>query len=304
MPTTLLGPAQINHLMDNHAHLAAPSPAVQHLLDITSDPELQVLPRQVAEILSREPALAAQVLQWVNSAIFALPKPVADIARAIPLLGLNRIRAIALAQAFFSRTAHQGMTTYGIDGRTFCLHSLETGLGAAQLMHAHQPGSEGEAFTAGLLHDLGMLLIEGIATGRDHAAPLLPSERPLCEAERELLGTDHAALGAALTRRWRLPQGLQEVIAQHHQSPVSRQHLDAWNLDEAAMAAPSETPLLLRAVQLADRLSEQRLGLLPADPEARWLRRYADLLPDNAARASLDTEMDHAGGQLAAMMGE
>ena len=304
MPATLLDPTQINRLVDDHAHLAAPSDAVQHLLDVTSDPELEVPPRQVAEILSREPALAAQVLQWVNSAIFALPNPVADIGRAIPLLGLNRIRAIALAQAFFSRAAHQEMTTYGIDGRTFCLHSLETALGAAHLLRAREPGSEGEAFTAGLLHDLGMLIVEGITRDRPQTSPLLPSDRPLHEAERDLLGTDHAALGAALTRRWRLPTEHQEVIAQHHHAPVTGNQLAGWNLMEAPEGAPPEPPLLLKAVQVADRLSEQRLGLAPDDPEAHWLRHYTDLLPDDEARCALEHEMDQAAAQLAAMMGE
>jgi len=289
MPTTLLSPTQLNRLVDDHAHLAAPSNAVQRLLDVTSDPELEVPPRQVAEILSREPALAAQVLQWVNSAIFSLPKPVADIGRAIPLLGLNRIRAIALAQAFFSRAAHQEMATYGIDGRTFCLHSLETGLGAAQLMRIHEPGREGEAFTAGLLHDLGMLLVEGITQGRDHIAPLLPSERPLCDAERNLLGTDHAALGAVITRRWRLPEEHQDVIAHHHQIPAQGNHLDGWNLNENEGNTSPDIPTLLKVVQLADRLSEQRVGFTPPDPDARWLRQFSDLLPDDDSRAALET---------------
>lgn len=304
MPTTLLSPTRLNRLVDDHAHLFAPSNAVQRLLDVTSDPNIEVPPRQVAEILSREPALAAQVLQWVNSAIFALPNPVGDIGRAVPLLGLNRIRAIALAQAFFSRAARQQMATYGIDGRTFCLHSLETGLGAAHLVRLSEPGREGEAFTAGLLHDLGMLLVEGITKGRDIAAPLLPAKRPQCEAERDLLGTDHAALGAILARRWRLPEEHQEVIAHHHQAPTRRNHLDGWNLDDAALAAPPETLPLLKAVQLADRLSEQRVGLTPADPEARWLRPFTDLLPDDESRMALEHEMDQATAQLAAMMGE
>jgi len=304
MPATLLSPTQLNRLVDDHAHLAAPSDAVQRLLDVTSDPELDVPPRRVAEILSREPALAAQVLQWVNSAIFALPNPVADIGRAIPLLGLNRIRAIALAQAFFSRAAHQEMAAYGIDGRTFCLHSLETGLGAAQLLRTHEPGREGEAFTAGLLHDLGMLMVEGICRDQTVTTPLLPSDHPLCDAERHLLGTDHAALGAVLTRRWRLPEEHQEVIARHHQTPTHHNHLDGWNLNDNEVAASPETPTLLKAVQLADRLSEQRVGLTTPDPEARWLRQFTDLLPDDDSRAALEHEMDQATGQLAAMMGE
>ncbi len=303
MPATLLSPTQLNRLVDDNAHLAAPSNAVQRLLDVTSDPNLEVPPRQVADILSREPALAAQVLQWVNSAIFALPNPVADIGRAIPLLGLNRIRAIALAQAFFSRTAHQQMATYGIDGRTFCLHSLETGLGAAHLLRTHEPGREGEAFTAGLLHDLGMLMVEGITQKQAHAAPLLPSERPQCDAERDLLGTDHAALGAALTRRWRLPEEHQEVIARHHQAPAHRNHLDGWNLNDSEVAASPDAPTLLKVVQLADRLSEQRVGLTPANQDTRWLHQFTDLLPDDEARMTLDHEMDQAAGQLAAMMG-
>ena len=202
MPATLLSPTQVERLVERQAHLMAPSPAVHRLLDLTSDPTLEIPSKEIADILQSEPALAAQVLQWVNSAIFALPTPVSDIGRAVPLLGLNRVRALALAQAFFTKAAKAEMAIYGIKGTTFCLHGLETAVGAAYLMKQRQPAREGDAFTAGLLHDIGMLLLESVVENIDVQQPLLPADRPLCAVERERFGVDHSTLGGALAGRW------------------------------------------------------------------------------------------------------
>ena len=79
--------------------------------------------------------------------------------------------------------------------------------------------------------------------------------------------------------------------------------MGGWNLEGNEAAAPPETPSLLKAVQLADTLSEQRLGLIPPDGAAKWLRNFTDLLPDDEARSALEHEMDQATAQLAAMMG-
>ena len=265
MPATLLSPAQIDRLVERQAHLVAPSAATRRLLDLTSDPRLEVPSKQIAGILASEPALAAQVLQWVNSAIFALPSPVSDIGRAVPLLGLSRIRALALAQAFFTKAAREEMVVYGIKGTTFCLHGLETAFGASYLMKQHEPAREGDAFTAGLLHDIGMLLMEGVAENLDGQSALLPASRPLCQLERERFGVDHTILGKSLAAQWRLSDEQKAVIADHHQE-ARRGPSAPWMPGDSTADVQQQptSDILPSIVQIADHCSERRLMLSTA----------------------------------------
>ncbi|MGD2062156.1 MAG: HDOD domain-containing protein [Nitrospirota bacterium] len=304
MPATLLSPAQIDRIVERQAHLVTPSAAARRLLDLTSDPRLDVPSRQIASILGSEPALAAQVLQWVNSAIFALPSPVSDIGRAVPLLGLSRIRALALAQAFFTKAAREEMAVYGVKGITFCLHGLETAFGAAFLMKRHEPEREGDAFTAGLLHDIGMLLMEGAAENLDGQPPLLPANRPLCQLERERYGVDHTVLGRSLAAQWRLSDEQKSVIAGHHQEP-RRSQAAPWTGDPRSAAPPPPTPdILPLVVQIADHCSERRLMLSTAATQEGDLRTYRDLMPDEASFVAVEEAMDDAGPMLASLFGD
>jgi HD-like signal output (HDOD) protein len=305
MPATLLSPAQIDRLVERQAHLVTPSAAARRLLDLTADPRLEVPSKQIASILGSEPALAAQVLQWVNSAIFALPSPVSDIGRAVPLLGLSRIRALALAQAFFTKAAKEEMVVYGIKGTTFCLHGLETAFGAAYLMKQREPAREGDAFTSGLLHDIGMLLMEGVAENLDGQTALLPASRPLCQLERERFGVDHTVLGKSLAAQWRLSDEQRAVIAAHHQE--SRRGPTApWmpgDSHEVAPQAPAPD-ILASVVQVADHCSERRLMLSTAVTQESDLRTYRNLTPDEASFAAVEEAMDDAAPMLASLFGD
>jgi len=241
----------------------------------------------------------------VNSAIFALASPVSDIARAIPLLGLNRVRALALAQSFFNKAAKEEMSIYGIKGLTFCLHGVETAGGAAYLMKQRQPAREGDAFTAGLLHDIGMLLMGGVAENLQIQKPLLPADRPLCAIERERFGVDHSTLGGTLAGHWRLSAEQKGVIADHHRDPSHRLEMDQMNRfshPSDPVAAPQlpvdELPII---VQIADRCSERRLMICTATSQEQDLRRYRQILPDETSYADLEDEMDRAATMVTSM---
>jgi HD-like signal output (HDOD) protein len=305
MPATLLSAAQIDRLVERQAHLVTPSAAARRLLELTSDPQLEVPSRQITSILTNDPALAAQVLQWVNSAIFALPSPVSDISRAVPLLGLSRIRALALAQAFFAKAAREEMEVYGISGMTFCLHGLETAFGAAYLMKQHEPAREGDAFTAGLLHDIGMLLMAGIAENLEGQPPLLPANRPLCQTERERYGVDHTVLGRSLATQWRLSDEQQAVISGHHQDAQHRPSAPWFGGGPDEVVSPPPAPDILPAVvQVADHCSERRLMLSTTVTQESDLRIYRDLIPDETSIAAIEEAMDDAETMLASLLGD
>jgi len=303
MAATLLSPAEVERLIDRQPNLVAPSTAAQRLLDLTSDPSLDVTPKEVAYLLQSEPSLSVHLLHWVNSAIFSLPSPVAEIERAVTLVGLKRIRTLALSQAFLARGTSGDLEVYGLPGVTFCLHALETAVGAAYLMKQKQPARESEAFTAGLLHDIGMLLIQGAAHSREAVAPLLPSDRPIDEVERRRFGVDHCILGAHLAKRWRLSEEQTAIIGGHHRTRHSAAGLEAryWP-DEVGSSVTTMDDVAL-FVQVADRCSERRLSMTSYTSDEEDARLFDDVLADEDVVAALHEEMDVAKPLLTTLFG-
>jgi len=215
------------------------------IISIVEDPNSTA--RDLYQLVRTDPALSAKILKVVNSAFYGLPGQVATIDRAIVLLGLSAVKNIAIA-ASLARLFKGGVLDSGFDARELWSHSVAVGT-IARMMAKHQGrlGSE-EAFLAGLIHDLGMLiecqtmprkLVEAIAVQRQQNLTLR-------EAEQQVLGADHTEFGTALAEGWRFPRHLTMVIGYHHEPPK--------------LAAPNrQLPMLIQA---ADILAcREQLGL-------------------------------------------
>jgi putative nucleotidyltransferase with HDIG domain len=190
------------------------SPTVGQLLAAlaSADPDL----RQLARIIGKDPALSGLVLSVANSAFFGGRSPVSDISEAINRVGLGKLRRLTLGQSF-SRIFNFGRTPPGWSSVRFHLHSAAVGA-ASDILREYLPVPDEEhAFVAGLLHDLGKLLI----------VSAFPKEWRQLEdqalwqksgvlAERELLGADHAELSALAVERWKLPSPVADAVARHH----------------------------------------------------------------------------------------
>lgn len=186
---------------------------VQDLLDYLRRPEVDVA--QVAHRIARDPALAAKLLRVANSSFYGLQGQVATINDALVVLGLRAVRTLVMGAAL---VAHfRTLAAADFDRRAFWAHSAGTALCARVL--ARERGANAEnAFTAGLLHDIGRLIL---AARHPEAYQDVEARRaahdgyPL-DAEREVLGFDHAQIGAVLAARWKFPQEIAAAIAAHH----------------------------------------------------------------------------------------
>jgi len=181
------------------------------------DPSLQ----RVAEIISKDIAMSAKVLQLVNSAFFGLARRVETIEQAVTLLGTEIIRSLVLSNAAFSQ--------FRPVSKTFSLerlwnHSIVTGSIAAAIARAEHADKTvvGEALQAGMLHDIGQLILATHMAEPFDAALDAASARsvPLRETELEMLGSTHAQVGAYLLGLWGLPDTTVEAVAFHH-APAS-----------------------------------------------------------------------------------
>ncbi len=173
---------------------------------------------RVSEIISRDVGMTAKILQLVNSAFFGLPEPAATPLDAACFLGLTTIRALVLSIHVFSQFDAAAIRNFSVD--QFTAHSWRTAQAAkkiAQLQHCSEPMPD-QCFLAGLLHDVGQLILAAEMPRRYTVVLRAAREtaRPLWRVEQAEFGATHAEVGAYLLGLWGLPNPVVEAVALHH----------------------------------------------------------------------------------------
>jgi len=194
---------------------------------------------ELTEVVSRDSLLCGHILRTVNSAGFARSRTITSVQQAMTLLGLSKLRRIAVSFSV-TNTFSKTRTPQSWSRTCFNLHSAATAIVAESIAAAlNAPNCQG-AFLAGLLHDIGKLLIAITAPQQYEMSLELASAsgRPLVECERELLGTDHAELSGLALTRWSLPEPVCRAVFHHH----------ADDLDEQVQRHPASTYLLLALI--------------------------------------------------------
>jgi putative nucleotidyltransferase with HDIG domain len=172
----------------------------------------------VGALIARDPAMTAKILQLVNSAVFGLKRTVASPAEAVMYLGIDTTKSVILLAHSFSY--FDQLKEADFSAENLWKHSIRTANFArwiAQLEGVGQPIIE-EAYTAGMLHDLGKLALAANLPQQYSEAAMIAASRgvPLWEAEEQVLGANHAELGASMLAIWGLPIGIIEAVALHH----------------------------------------------------------------------------------------
>ncbi len=218
----------------------------------------------VAGVVNKAQGLAARVLSLANSAYYGLQSEVTSVQRAVAVLGMAEIRALVLALGV-SRMIDRSRLPAGFDLRDYWGHQLSVAAGC-RLLARRVPGCDAETcYTAGLLHDLGKLLIAAYRPDDWATIRQLSKDENLmdCEAEERQLGLDHGVVGARLLSFWDLPMALTEPINWHHAPHLAGEHQRAALVVHVADAA-----LRLRerlAAKDADGQPGGRQGNLPDD---------------------------------------
>lgn len=220
MPTTPLAtdPAQAVKLALSRIGDIATLPEVtSRIITVVDDPKSTA--RDLHNIIKNDPALATKILKVVNSAFYGLPGQISEIDRAIVLLGLSAVKNIAIS-ASISRLFTAERISDRFSARDIWKHCVAVAVTTRQFCSivGKRAFSE-EAFLAGLIHDLGLLIERQAFPDQLKEVIRIVGEthRPFCEVELELIGADHQALGAALASKWKFPRGLQTVLGYHHQ---------------------------------------------------------------------------------------
>src|SRR5262245_28788374 len=237
----------------------ASAPAVHaRLIAALGDPRASA--SRIADIISEDAGLTARLLRLVNSPFYGFSRRVETISRAVVLVGTQQISDLALATCVMRM--FDGIPARYVDMQAFWLHGLATGTAARVIgMRRGEPHVE-RLFVAGVLHDIGRLLIYRALP--DLARDILTHENNgelLVELERKLLGFDHADVGGELLQAWKVPDSLAVAAAFHHNP-----ELDSGGGLESATIHLAD--IVAHALE-AGSSGERRVP--PLDPEA-WNR--------------------------------
>lgn len=253
----LLRKDRLRRIVAGLESLPSQSPVLNELLAELAGSACSV--RKVGRLVAADVGLASRVLQVANSAFFGGHKEVADPTRAVMALGLDVVGSLALAQRAFSGFAARAGRVLSLEA--LWRHSSDVGACARFLAGRAglpEPGA-GHAFTAGLLHDLGKLILatwrpQDVLRVRERAEQ---TGTPEWRLEQDHVGASHAELGGRLASLWGLPEPVVEGLTWHH----------------APWRAPKHRPGVLTLVAIADRLVRQR----SIRPDSRFGRYLGEL---------------------------
>jgi HD-like signal output (HDOD) protein len=216
--------------------------------------------KEVAQVIASDPALTSKVLRVVNSSFYGFPNRITTITHAIVILGFNTIKSIVLSSTIFDvfrRTVRPG----DFDRTEFWKHSIGCGAAAKVLGRRLSYPMLEELFIAGLLHDVGKIVMDQFLPDKFVEVLNLVRTRDIliADAESQVLGATHADVGAWLFEKWNLSKGLVETTRCHH---------------NPALAA--ENPRFAEIIHLSDILVRAlRFGSggdnkIPAISESAW----------------------------------
>lgn len=237
----------------------------------------------VSRVITRDQGLTAKILKLANSAYYGFPRRIGTVTEAVVLLGFQTIRSIVIA-ASVSDLLDREVRGYALAAGELWRHSQASAIVARYIARTAKFANREEAYTAALLHDIGkVVLSQHLVEYYDEVVGRAEGEKiPFIQAEEEVLGFTHAAVGSRVADKWNLPAELVEAIAHHHSPELVRLNPRLTAIVHLADAMTMMMGIGLGVDGLDYRLdsdSLHRLGLSAADIEA-IIAGVGDILQD------------------------
>ncbi|GGC65118.1 HD family phosphohydrolase [Undibacterium terreum] len=174
----------------------------------------------IAKKISHDQALTAKTLRLANSSFYGMQHKINSIQEAIAILGFRSVKTLITTTAITGSFAKPGNSQLNFN--SFWRHSIATAVCAKQLATLVKANQD-YAFTAGLLHDIGKLVLATQFSEQYEQVMQLRIERDcyIEEAESEIMSTDHSDVGRILTEHWKFPEDMQQAVANHHNQDQS-----------------------------------------------------------------------------------
>lgn len=215
LPTTNERTAALERLFSRIGEVASMPAAAQKVLRLTADEKADH--ERLRDAIQGDPVLVARILRRLNSSYYALSHKISSIKTAITLLGTREIRNLALT--VFASKLYEPNSSYGRYRREeLWKHSVGVAVASRLVARVCGKGVGDEAYVAGLLHDLGLILLDQTLQRHFHKViDLIDEATPTHVVETRILSFDHAVLGGFVARRWNFPDQVADAITYHHQ---------------------------------------------------------------------------------------
>jgi HD-like signal output (HDOD) protein len=261
------------------AHAVTPSRSLLRLEDTLRRGDAST--RQLSQLIEGSPALAARVLRMANSSFYAPLEPVVSLSRAVPMLGHTVLRQLVLATLVLSRQETGRSTRQGVAAARLTGNAVRSAVVSRALAAKTRLVPPDDAFSAGLLHDLGHIYL--LDDAGDSYAIYLTEENPddPLAREIELTGTTHQLVGVAFAYDWNLPPSLASVLSEHH-APEPRTLAAVVAASDVLVAevhhpvAESDEDALAAGTAALESIGMERDAWTAIEPQVR--QDYAELL--------------------------
>ena len=194
---------------------------------LLNDPKTDTI--DLAKIVEKDQSITTKILNLVNSSYYSLPQDVTNITQAISLLGYKNVSYIIMALSVFDTLKKTVKQTF--DRKEFWLHSIAVAILSVKIAKECMYSPADDAFTAGLLHDIGKVFMDGFLHEEFQMVIDTASKNNISffDAERSLFDFNHVMVGEWIARAWKLPLHVVASIKHHHQEPEDRKGLAISN---------------------------------------------------------------------------
>lgn len=210
-----MGAVNLNELVAKVEDLPSLPLVVTQVLKLTADPDST--PEDLNQVITTDQNLTAKVLRLANSAYYGFARRIGTVTEAVILLGFNTIRNLVMA-ASMSPFLEREVAGYALARGELWHHSLVSAMAARLLAREVRYRPHEQAFVAGLLHDIGKVILSIYVSAEYQEIIRRVQEEniPFMTAEAEVLGFHHAQVGGLVADKWNLPQDLVEAVSLHH----------------------------------------------------------------------------------------
>jgi len=212
-------------VVTGNTQLASPPHVFREIIKALQDPKSSV--SYLADVIGKDPALTARLLRIVNSPFYGQVQKIDTPARALLVLGAKKLSTLAAGIAIMS--VFEGIPQSVLNMDLFWRHSLSCGVICKLLAYHTNPELEDSLFLAGMLHDIGKLVM--LKDYPKHASLVLSASRqlakPAYEIEQAVWGFTHCDIGARLAEQWHFPASLVNAIRHHHSHALATDHYES-----------------------------------------------------------------------------
>ncbi len=245
-------------ILEDHKKLSSLPQILVEVIRVANNSDTSIA--DLSNVVKKDPGLSTKLLRVVNSPFYAPANEITTISQAVASLGTRAVTAFALSSSIYELINNVDVS---IDRKKFWRHSLEVAMISRKIAEAvdYQPAEE--AFTAGLLHDIGVLILESSFPDTFKSVwKLAETGKNLTAVEESYWSTNHARAGQFMLDQWNIPKVISEAVGEHH-----------LIINEEAETRPHRLSLI---VNLANSVSKFRVHHMPP-PESEQLENKKNL---------------------------